>query len=84
MKTKRAPAVRKHIAEIAIPGDVLVPRALFARDVLGVHDRSAKRMNLPTTLVGGVAYVAKGASLQIIADKVRRPYEVSTSSLETA
>jgi hypothetical protein len=77
-KSKRASVVRQHIAEIAIPGDVLMPRELFARTILGVHDRSAKRMNLPTTFVGGVAYVAKGASLKIIADKVRRPYEVGT------
>jgi hypothetical protein len=87
-KSKRALVTRERPPEIAIPGgDVLVPRKLFASDVLGISDRSAKRLNLPTTRVGGMAYVARDASLQIIADKIRRPYEVGTpgkASLETA
>jgi hypothetical protein len=63
---------RESRAEIPLPsGDVLVPRAAFAREILGVCDKTVQRMNLPTTFVGGVAYVTRGASLQIVSDGVR-------------
>ena len=53
-------------------GEVLVPRAIFARDNLGVCDKTCRRWDLPTTYVGGVAYVARNASLKIVAERVRR------------
>jgi hypothetical protein len=53
-------------------GDVLEPRREFARDRLGVSDKTAQRMNLPTTYVGNVAYVARNASLKIVAEGVRQ------------
>ena len=52
-------------------GEVLVPRAIFARDNLGVCDKTCLRWDLPTTYVGGVAYVARNASLKIVAERVR-------------
>ena len=66
---------RRRIAEIQIPGDVLVPRADFARDVVGVCERTIVRLNVPTTYIGGVAYVAKNAGLKIVASTVRRRNE---------
>jgi hypothetical protein len=63
---------RTPLPEIIIPGDVLMQRALFARDVLGVHERTVARMDLPSTYISGITYVARDASLKIIADKVRR------------
>jgi hypothetical protein len=58
--------------DIEIPGDVLEPRSKFAHNTLGVCDKTAKRMNFPTTYVGGVAYVPRNASLKIVADGVRQ------------
>jgi len=58
--------------EIIIQGDVLMRRELFARTILGVHERTAARMDLPTTYVSGIAYVQRDASIKVIADKVRR------------
>ena len=52
-------------------GEVLEPRANFAAE-MGVCDKTAARMDLPTTYVGGVAYVARTASLKIVAERVRR------------
>jgi hypothetical protein len=63
---------RRRLPEIAIPGDVLIPRLNFARDVIGTCERSAARMNLPTTYISGIAYVARDASLKIVADLVQR------------
>jgi hypothetical protein len=53
-------------------GEVLEPRSEFARGTLGVSDKTAQRMNLPTCYVGGVAYVPRNASLKIVADGVRQ------------
>jgi hypothetical protein len=58
--------------EIQIPGDTLMRRELFARTVLGTHERTVARMNLPTTYICGIAYVALNASIKDIADKVQR------------
>ncbi len=65
----RRPHPRHHI-EIA--GDVLMPRDEFALEVLGVCTKTAARMNLPTTYIGGLAFVARDASLKIVAEKVRQ------------
>jgi hypothetical protein len=58
--------------DIILPnGKVLSPRAKFARDYLNVNDKTAQRMNLPTAYIGGVAYVDRDASLEMIGDGVR-------------
>jgi hypothetical protein len=62
---------RTPLPEISIPGDVLMRRELFARTVLGVHEKTAARMNLPTVYVSGIAYIARGAAIKSIADQVR-------------
>jgi hypothetical protein len=63
---------RTPFPEIAIPDDVLIQRKLFARTVLGVSERTTTRMDLPTTFISGIAYVARDASIKIVADQVRR------------
>ena len=60
-------------AHIKLADDELMPRREFAEDILGVTDKTASRINLPTTYVGNVAYVLKNASLQVVASRVRRP-----------
>jgi hypothetical protein len=60
-------------AHIALADDVLMPRREFAEDILGVTDKTAARMNLPTTYVGNVAHVLKNASLRVVESRVRRP-----------
>jgi hypothetical protein len=68
-------AARRHAKKrphIKLADDVLVPRHEFAEDDLGVSDKTAARMNLPTTYIGNLAYVARKASLQIVAERVRR------------
>jgi hypothetical protein len=60
---------------IQLSDDVLMPRRDFARDVLGVSDRTVARMNLPTTYVGNVAHVLRDASLRVLAERVRRRNE---------
>jgi hypothetical protein len=53
-------------------GDTLMPRRQFAEDI-GVTDRTARRMDLPTTYIGNVAHVLKNESLRVVADRVSRP-----------
>jgi hypothetical protein len=53
--------------------DTLMPRREFAKDVLGVTDKTASRMNLPTTYIGNVAHVQKNESLRQVAATARRP-----------
>jgi len=55
-----------------LDGEVLVPRAVFARDNLGVCDRTCRRWDLPSTYVGGVAYIPRNASLRIVAERIHR------------
>jgi hypothetical protein len=70
-KKRRGPQARRRIE---LPdGDYLQPRAEFANDKLGVSDRTAARMKLPTTYIGAVAYVKHNESLAIVAARVRRP-----------
>ena len=72
-KKKRGPQPRRRIE---LPdGDYLEPRADFAARELGVVDRTAKRMDLRTTYVGNVAYVAHFASLAVVGARVRRRNE---------
>jgi hypothetical protein len=67
------PSTRRARDSIPLPnGDKLTPRAKFAAEILAVSDRTAKRMDLPTVLIGGVAHVMHNASLQIVADMVQR------------
>ena len=56
---------------IKLADDELVPRREFANEI-GVTERTTQKMNLPTTYIGGMAYVARKASLQIVAGGVRR------------
>ena len=55
-------------------GDFLEPRRQWAGGV-GISDKTAGRMNLPTTYISNVAYVLHNASTQILADRVRRRNE---------
>jgi hypothetical protein len=55
-------------------GDWLEPRAEFA-DGLGTTERTVRRMNVPTTYIANVAYVPHNASMQVIAERVRRRNE---------
>ena len=64
----RRPKTRRHIE---IDGDTLMPRSEFA-EYLCVSEKTAQRMNLPTAYIGNVAYVAKNASLRVVAERVRR------------
>jgi hypothetical protein len=64
-------ANRRQRLPIDVGDDVLEPRADFAKK-LQVSDRTAARMNLPTTYIGNVAYIARNASLKIVAARVRR------------
>ena len=67
------PRTRQSRQDIILPdGEVLTPRAKFANNDLGVSDRTAARMNLETTYVGGVAYVLRNASLRTVAERVAR------------
>jgi len=50
-----------------------MPRKEFAEDVLGVTDKTASRMNLPTAYIGNVAHILKNESLRVVAERVRRP-----------
>jgi hypothetical protein len=69
-RKRRGPQPRRRIA---LPnGDYLEPRAELAGE-LGISDRTAARLKLPTTYIGNVAYVAHDASMAIIAAGVRRP-----------
>jgi hypothetical protein len=63
---------RTPLLEIPIAGDILMRRELFARTVLGVSERTAARMGLPTTYIAGLTYVARAASLKVVADKLQR------------
>jgi hypothetical protein len=59
--------------DIKLPnGKILKPRARFA-DEVGVSERTIRRLNPPTALIAGVAYVESDGTLQLIADTVKRP-----------
>jgi hypothetical protein len=51
---------------------VLIPRREFA-DILGITDKTASRMGLPTTYLSNIAHVPKNESLRIVAARIRRP-----------
>jgi hypothetical protein len=55
-------------------GDVLEPRRQLAASI-GVTDRTARKLNLKTTYIGGVAYVPRNASLQQLAEDARHRSE---------
>ena len=52
-------------------GEILKPRAQFAAEI-GVSDKTAARLNLPTVYVACIAYVAVNASLKQIGGRVKR------------
>jgi hypothetical protein len=64
----RRPGVHVELAD-----DVLMPRREFAEDILGVTDKTAARMGLPTTYLSNVAHVLKNESLRLVAARVRWP-----------
>jgi hypothetical protein len=70
--SRKRTTLRRERPVIKLADDDLVPRRDFASEI-GVSDKTAQRLNLPTTYVGNVAYVLRQASLQIIRDKVERP-----------
>jgi hypothetical protein len=49
-----------------------MPRREFAEEILGVTDKTAMRMNLPTTYIGNVAHVLKNESLRMVAARAQR------------
>jgi hypothetical protein len=55
-------------------GDELVPRQQFASEI-GITDRTARKLNLRTTFIGGVAYVPRNASKEQLAEGARRRNE---------
>ena len=67
---------RKHERpNIKLPdGDVLMPRAKFARSI-GLSDDTVRDMNLPTVIVAAVAHVRRNASLMAIASRAKRRNE---------
>jgi hypothetical protein len=63
---------RENRPSIELPdGDILDPRVVFAHRV-GISDDTAKDLNLPTTYIGGVAYIRRHESLQMLADRAKR------------
>jgi hypothetical protein len=56
-------------------GKVLEQRAHFAEKRLGVTEKTLQRWNVPTALVGNVAYVEVNASLGIVAKRIRQRNE---------
>jgi hypothetical protein len=67
---------RRRIPLIKLPGGKeLMPRRDYADTELGVCERTVTRMNLPTTFIGGVAYIEVNGARQIVADSVRRRNE---------
>jgi hypothetical protein len=59
---------------IDIAGDTLMPRFVFAEE-LGISDKSAQKLDLPTTYLSNVAFVPKNACLKIVADTLKRRNE---------
>jgi hypothetical protein len=72
MSTPR-PRLRRPQRTIELTNDTLEPRRDFARERLGVSERTVVRMYLPTIYIGGVAHVPIRASLQAIEDQVKSP-----------
>lgn len=67
-------AQRRPGVHVVLADDVLMPRREFAVDILGVTDKTAARMGLPTTTyLSNVAHVLKNESLRLVAARVRRP-----------
>jgi hypothetical protein len=57
---------------IEIPGDVLIPKSEAAAE-LGVAPRTITRMQVPSTLIGGVCYVPRGRIREMLADSLSSP-----------
>ena len=57
---------------IEIDGDELVPRDDEAA-TLRMCSRSLRRLNPPTTYIGGVAYVKRRATRKLLADRASKP-----------
>jgi hypothetical protein len=66
------PYRRPRRSSIDVGSDTLKPRRLFATEDLGVSDKTASRMDLPSTVVGGVVHVLVNASRKVIADRAHQ------------
>jgi hypothetical protein len=62
------------LPSITIDGRTWDSRKKLAAE-LGICDASLKRMNVPTTYIGGVAYVCREESLREISSRARRRNE---------
>jgi hypothetical protein len=72
---KHAYLRKRERPDIELPdGDVLMPRAKFARSI-GLSDDTVRDMNLPTVIVAAVAHVRRDASLKEIASRAKRRNE---------
>jgi hypothetical protein len=66
---------REDRPSITLPnGKVLEPRVKFAGDV-GLSEKTVRRMNLPTTYIGCVAYIDRDEALKQIGACVKRRNE---------
>jgi hypothetical protein len=65
---------KKNLPPIEIDGETWKARKDFAADI-GVCDLTAKRLNLRTVYLGGVAYVPVAEGLREIATRARRRNE---------
>jgi hypothetical protein len=71
-RLKPRPVARPHIP--TADGDFLEPRQQWA-GVVGITDRTARKLNLPTVYIGGVAYVKHHGSTAILVDRAQRRNE---------
>jgi hypothetical protein len=53
-------------------GDILVPKDEAAQEI-GISRRTLTRMRVPSTIVGGIAYISQRGLRQQIADSVATP-----------
>jgi hypothetical protein len=71
----RGPSRKEDRPDIHLPdGETLEPRIKFAARV-GISDKTAQRLNLPTVFIAAVAYVKRNASLELLASRARRRNE---------
>jgi len=66
---------RKHVGRhIPLPsGDELWPRREIAEEKLGINEKTLKRYKPPTVYISNSAYCPINETMQLIADRIRRP-----------
>ena len=72
---RRARQTRDTRPDIILPGEILRPRARFARENVYTCEKSVARMNLPTSYIGGIAHIAVNAAMKIYAERIKRRNE---------